>query len=69
MNFLTNLAKGFVRSAVNQVGKDTGKIVSNKYIKMRILLQLEELQAKTIFSMKRMKALLYQKKNLCLINK
>lgn len=33
MNFLTNLAKGFVRSAVNQVGKDTGKIVSNKIYK------------------------------------
>lgn len=30
MNFLTNLAKGFVRSTVNQVGRDTGKIISNK---------------------------------------
>lgn len=30
MSFLTNLAKGFVRSAVNQVGRDTGKIISNQ---------------------------------------
>jgi hypothetical protein len=30
MSFLTNLAKGFVRSTVNQVGRDTGKIISNK---------------------------------------
>lgn len=30
MGFLENLAKGFVRSAVNQVGRDTGKVVSNK---------------------------------------
>lgn len=29
MAFLNNLAKGFVRSAVNQVGKDGGKIISN----------------------------------------
>lgn len=30
MSFITNLAKGFVRSTVNQVGRDTGKIISNK---------------------------------------
>lgn len=30
MGFLGNLAKGFVRSAVNQVGRDTGKVVSNQ---------------------------------------
>lgn len=30
MSFLGNLAKGFVRSAVNQVGRDTGRVVSNK---------------------------------------
>jgi len=30
MSFLNNLAKGFVRSAVNQVGRDGGKVVSNK---------------------------------------
>lgn len=30
MGFIENLAKGFVRSAVNQVGRDTGKVVSNK---------------------------------------
>ena len=29
MGFLTELGKGFVRSAVNQVGRDTGKIISN----------------------------------------
>lgn len=29
-NFMSNLAKGFVRSAVNQVGRDGGKIISNK---------------------------------------
>jgi hypothetical protein len=29
MAFLNNLAKGFIRSAVNQVGKDGGKIISN----------------------------------------
>jgi hypothetical protein len=30
MTFLSNLAKGFVRSAVNQVGRDGGKVISNK---------------------------------------
>lgn len=30
MKFVTNLAKGFVRSAVNQVGRDGGKVVSNQ---------------------------------------
>lgn len=29
-NFLSNLAKGFVRSAVNQVGRDGGRVVSNR---------------------------------------
>lgn len=29
-NFLSNLLKGFVRSAVNQVGKDGGKVISNQ---------------------------------------
>ena len=29
MSFLENLAKGFIRSAVNQVGRDGGKVVSN----------------------------------------
>lgn len=28
-NFINGLAKGFVRSAVNQVGRDAGKVVSN----------------------------------------
>ena len=28
MSFLNNLAKGFVRSAVNQVGRDGGKVIS-----------------------------------------
>lgn len=30
MSFLGNLAKGFVRSTVNQVGRDTGRVISNK---------------------------------------
>ena len=30
MSFLTDLAKGFVRSAVNQVGRDGGKVISNR---------------------------------------
>lgn len=30
MSFGKNLAKGFVRSAVNQVGRDGGRVVSNK---------------------------------------
>lgn len=29
-SFLNQLGKGFVRSAVNQVGRDTGKVVSNQ---------------------------------------
>ena len=29
MGFLQELGKGFVRSAVNQVGRDTGKLISN----------------------------------------
>lgn len=29
-NFIQNLAKGFIRSAVNQVGRDGGKIISNQ---------------------------------------
>ena len=29
-NFAKNLAKGFVRSAVNQVGRDGGRVVSNQ---------------------------------------
>lgn len=29
-NFLSNLLKGFIRSAVNQVGKDGGKVISNQ---------------------------------------
>jgi hypothetical protein len=30
MSFLGSLAKSFVRSAVNQVGRDGGKVISNK---------------------------------------
>src|SRR5690606_20440406 len=30
MSFLNNLAKGLVRSAVNQVGRDGGKVISNQ---------------------------------------
>jgi hypothetical protein len=30
MSYLNNLAKGFVRSAVNQVGRDGGKVISNQ---------------------------------------
>ena len=30
MSYINNLVKGFVRSAVNQVGRDGGKVVSNK---------------------------------------
>jgi hypothetical protein len=30
MGFIGNLAKGFVRSAVNQVGRDTGRVISRK---------------------------------------
>ena len=30
MNFLIQLLKGFIRSGVNQVGRDGGKVVSNK---------------------------------------
>lgn len=30
MSFLSQLAKGFIRSAVNQVGRDGGKVISNK---------------------------------------
>lgn len=30
MSFIEKLAKGFVRSAVNQVGRDGGRVVSNK---------------------------------------
>lgn len=30
MGFLKNLGKGFVRSAVNQVGRDGGKVISNE---------------------------------------
>lgn len=30
MKFLNNLAKGFIRSAVNQVGRDGGKVISNQ---------------------------------------
>jgi len=33
MSFIQNLAKGFVRSAVNQVGRDGGKVISNKVYK------------------------------------
>lgn len=29
MGFLNDLGKGFIRSAVNQVGRDTGKVISN----------------------------------------
>lgn len=29
MSFIENLAKGFVRSTVNQVGRDSGKVISN----------------------------------------
>lgn len=30
MSFLNNLLKGFIRSAVNQVGRDGGKVISNQ---------------------------------------
>lgn len=30
MSFIESLAKGFIRSAVNQVGRDGGKVISNK---------------------------------------
>lgn len=29
-SFMNNLAKGFIRSAVNQVGRDGGRVISNK---------------------------------------
>lgn len=29
MGFISDLGKGFVRSAINQVGRDTGKVISN----------------------------------------
>ena len=29
-SFINGLAKGFVRSAVNQVGRDAGRVVSNQ---------------------------------------
>ena len=29
MGFITQLGKGFIRSAVNQVGRDGGKVISN----------------------------------------
>lgn len=35
MSFASNLAKGFIRSAVNQVGRDGGKVVSNSIYKGR----------------------------------
>lgn len=35
MSFFSQLAKGFVRSAVNQVGRDGGKVISNKVYKDR----------------------------------
>lgn len=35
MSFASNLAKGFIRSAVNQVGRDGGKVVSNALYKGR----------------------------------
>lgn len=34
-NFVKNLAKGFVRSAVNQVGRDGGRVISNNLYKGR----------------------------------
>ena len=30
MSFLNNLLKGFIRSAVNQVGRDGGRVISNQ---------------------------------------
>lgn len=30
MSFLSDLTKGFIRSAVNQVGRDGGKVISNR---------------------------------------
>ncbi len=33
MSFIVKLAKGFVRSAVNQIGRDGGKVISNKIYK------------------------------------
>lgn len=33
MSFIENIAKGFIRSAVNQVGRDGGKVISNKIYK------------------------------------
>lgn len=30
MSFINNLTKGFIRSAVNQVGRDGGKVISNR---------------------------------------
>ena len=30
MSFLKNLAKGFIRSGVNQVGRDGGRVISNQ---------------------------------------
>ena len=32
-SFIQTLAKGFVRSAINQVGRDSGRLVSNKLYK------------------------------------
>ncbi len=33
MGFVENLFKGFIRSTVNQVGRDSGKVISNKIYK------------------------------------
>jgi hypothetical protein len=35
MSFIQNLLKGFIKSTVNQVGRDGGKVISNKIYKDR----------------------------------
>ena len=43
MGFISDLARDFVKSAVNQVGRDGGKVISNKIYKGTLLLLFHKL--------------------------
>lgn len=44
MSFINSLLKGFIRSAVNQIGRDGGRVVSNKIYKGKHYIPIQNQQ-------------------------
>ncbi|MCF8245269.1 MAG: hypothetical protein K9J37_12675 [Saprospiraceae bacterium] len=50
MSFLQKLANGFVKSAVNQVGRDSGRVISNKIYGDTHATRVQVVESKEVFA-------------------